>query len=190
MTKTQREKLLGAIIFFAKNTRACHKLKLFKLLFFLDFEIYRQTGRTTTGLRYFAWPMGPVPVDLFKELDAPPADLQKAVALKVASETDADVGGKGLTILPRASFDEHCFTSRELATMRRLAEIFREATAAQMSEVSHLPRQPWHQVYVVEKRKQQEIPYALALDDKPGAITKEQADLIAEEEREADALFK
>ena len=30
--EVQREKLLHAIIFFTKNTRACHKLKLFKLL--------------------------------------------------------------------------------------------------------------------------------------------------------------
>ncbi|KAB2896320.1 MAG: SocA family protein, partial [Kofleriaceae bacterium] len=67
----EREKLLHAIIFFTKETRACHKLKLFKLLYFLDFQIYRETGKSVTGLGYFARPMGPVPRDLDDEFSAP-----------------------------------------------------------------------------------------------------------------------
>lgn len=186
----EREKLLNAIIFFTKNTRACHKLKLFKLLYFFDFQIYRETGRPATGLQYFAWPMGPVPRELFEEFDAPRADMKAALALRTAAETDPDFTGKHLTILPRVAFDDGCFTPRELAAMARLAEIFRDANADQMKEASHLPELPWHRVYEVEKQHLAQIPYALALDSKPGSITKEQAELIAEEAREVAALFK
>lgn len=77
----QREKLLSAIIYFIANTRRCHTLKLFKLLYFLDFEHFRQTGQSVTGLRYVAWPMGPAPAQLWHELDAPQPDLAAAVSV-------------------------------------------------------------------------------------------------------------
>ena len=46
----QREKLLNAIVFFVTRTKNCNTIKLFKLLNFLDFEHYRQTGESVTGL--------------------------------------------------------------------------------------------------------------------------------------------
>jgi hypothetical protein len=64
----QHEKLVNAINFFARNTKHCHTLKLFKLLNFLDFEHFRATGSGVTGLTYSAWPLGPVPPALFREL--------------------------------------------------------------------------------------------------------------------------
>lgn len=53
-----REKLINAIVRFTRYTNHCHKLKLFMLLNFLDFEHYRQTGRPSIGLKYGAWGMG------------------------------------------------------------------------------------------------------------------------------------
>jgi hypothetical protein len=128
--------------------------------------------------------------DLFEELNAPRPDMSAALVLMQTSETDPDFTTKRLLIKPRRSFDPDCFTLRELAAMERLAEIFREATADHMSEVSHVPGEPWHKVFKVDKRPQALIPYALVLDSQPDSITKEQADQIDEEEREARALFK
>jgi hypothetical protein len=48
----EREKLIQSVIYFAKNTEFCGKVKLFKLLYFLDFEHYKMTGRSVTGLKY------------------------------------------------------------------------------------------------------------------------------------------
>ena len=80
MIKThEREKLINAIVFFAKNTKYCGKIKLIKLLYFLDFELFRQTGRNVTGLDYRAWKMGPVPTDFYQEWDEPGDDLAAAV---------------------------------------------------------------------------------------------------------------
>ena len=45
-----REKLINAIIYFAQNTKYCGKIKLFKLLYFLDFWHFKQTGKSVTGL--------------------------------------------------------------------------------------------------------------------------------------------
>ena len=63
-----REKLINAIIYFATHTKYCGKTKLLKLLYFLDFSHFKRTGKSVTGLDYFAWGMGPVPKELFKEL--------------------------------------------------------------------------------------------------------------------------
>ena len=186
----EREKLLNAILFFTKNTRNCYKLKLFKLLFFFDFQIYRETGKSPTGLDYFAWPKGPVPARLHEELDAPKPDMKSALSITRIGDVDPDFPTPRLQIKPRHEFDGGCFTPRELKAMQRLAEVYLEATAAQMTEVSHLPGQPWHQIYEIENRPQAPIPYGLALDGKPGSLSLEQAELIAEEQRELEALFK
>ena len=41
-------------------------------------------------------------------------------------------------------FNPKLFTKRELRLMEQLAFIYKEATAKQMSEVSHLKGKPWH----------------------------------------------
>jgi uncharacterized phage-associated protein len=39
-----------------------------KLLYFLDFIHFKQTGKCVTGLDYYAWKRGPVPKKLFDEI--------------------------------------------------------------------------------------------------------------------------
>jgi uncharacterized phage-associated protein len=189
-----REKLLHAIIFFTKETRHCHKLKIFKLLFFLDFELYRQTGRTVTGLEYFAWKMGPVPRKLFEEFGRPLADMDRALSLRTESGSDPGFSDGRLHIAARIRFDEQRFTRRELDTMAQLAEIYRDATGDQMRAASHdgghAHGRPWHEIYEVRNQPQELIPYSLALDSRPDSISSEQAALIEEEEREWAALAK
>src|SRR3972149_1376061 len=75
----EREKLINAIIFFADNTRFLGKTKLCKLLYFLDFGHFKETGRSVTGMDYYAWKMGPVPVDLYEEVEAPEPDMADKV---------------------------------------------------------------------------------------------------------------
>ena len=77
----EREKLIQVIIYFAKNTRFCGKIKLIKLLYFLDFEYYKATGRSVTGLKYSAWKMGLVPTALFDELEQPDPDFAHAIKI-------------------------------------------------------------------------------------------------------------
>src|SRR6218665_889637 len=84
----EREKLIQAIVFFAQKTKHPHTMKLFKLLNFLDFEHFRQTGRSVTVLDYAAWDMGPVPPKLWKELsDGPGKDFLDAIALIVEKDS-------------------------------------------------------------------------------------------------------
>jgi hypothetical protein len=61
LVSRSRNKLINAILYFAERTRCLGKIKLFKLLYLLDFKHFRQTGHPVTGMEYRAWKMGPVP---------------------------------------------------------------------------------------------------------------------------------
>lgn len=157
----EREKLLNAVIYFVTNTKHCHTLKLFKLLFLLDFEHFRQTGRTVTGLEYKAWPNGPAPSELWQELSSPPEDLAAAVSI-VPIHGDWSETLLRRDIKPKKKFDGKHFSKRELRTMALLAEIFDEAPAGDMSQFSHAKGSPWHQIFANGAGLGRSIPVELA----------------------------
>lgn len=155
----EREKLIEAVKFFSLHTRKLGKTKLYKLLYFLDFTHFRDTGRPVTGLDYFAWPMGPVPVTLHEELPEPRDDWNGNCNFKLIP-----VGtGEMLTVNAESDFSPQHFSKRELRIMQALADEFRTATAEEMVERTHLENLPWHQIYEVEKRRQEQIPYSMSL---------------------------
>lgn len=155
----EREKLLQAISFFLSNTKKCGKTKLFKLLYFLDFEHFKMTGRSVTGLTYYAWKLGPVPTALYDEFDAPDGDFQESFD-RAEIQT-----AKGVmqALSPKQAFSADHFTARELKIMQKLAAEYRDLDAEQMVEETHLENLPWDKVYNQAGKKQAEIPYDLAL---------------------------
>jgi hypothetical protein len=162
----QRDKLINAVLFFTTFTQHCHKLKLFKLLSFLDFEHYRQTGYPSIGLEYEAWPMGPVPVALESELDAPHPDLSAAV--KITRRKDRNSGKLvRLDLSPKRQFDQRYFSKRELGIMRQLMLFWNDARGEDMSEFSHLRGLPWAMVYRDGLGRGQRIPYKLSIRSQP-----------------------
>lgn len=163
----RRDKLLNAIIYFAQNTKHCHTLKLFKLLNFLDFEHYRQTGRTVTGQRYVAWKQGPAPNALWHEMEkGGRPDFQKAIAL-VKHKDDVTEKVLRRELKPKAAFDTKFFTKRELAIMDRLAFFFSEIKAEDMSSFSHQQGLPWRKVFGEGEGEGKEISEELALESDP-----------------------
>ena len=163
-----RDKLLNAIIYFATNTKFCGKVKLYKLLYFLDFAHYTAVGRSVTGLDYFAWPKGPVPVDLHEQLAKPPDDMAHAMRVSMRRNWK---GQEMLDIKPQRGFDATHFSKRELRLLQDLTSEFRDHYADDMIEVTHLENLPWHQVYEVEGRKQERIPYELAARKQEQEVT-------------------
>jgi uncharacterized phage-associated protein len=142
-----REKLINAIIYFLGATNHAHTLKLFKLLNFADFEHFRQAGRTIFGLDYRALPMGPVPTKLFDELKrGGDGDLKAAVAV-VPVKDDIDDALLRRDLKAKAKFDKQYFSKREIRIIERIAELFRDLKAEDMSEFSHQKGEPWRKVY-------------------------------------------
>ncbi len=181
MIKTyHRERLINAIVYFAQNTKYLGKTKLMKLLYFLDFCHFKQTGKTVTGLEYFAWEMGPVPSSLFEELSSMKPDLASKIAL-VAIDKFQKVHAK-------KRFDEEYFTPRQLKLLEQLSFIFKEARAEDMIEVTHLKNQPWHKT-LTRKGKFQKIDYLLAIDDSEESLCEDDAREIMDDIYEMHEIF-
>lgn len=138
----QREKLVNAIAFFAAHTKHCGLVKSFKLLNLLDFEHYRQTGKSVTGMRYQAMQLGPVPTKkYYGYVKHQLSDCKKC--------------------------DTDWFSPRELTIMKRLVEMFKDAKSKEMIAYSHRPKMPWRKIYGKGEGVKREIPYELALQGKP-----------------------
>jgi len=163
----KREKLIQAIIYFAQHTNKLGKTKLLKLLYHLDFQHFQKYGVSVTGLKYHAWPMGPVQVDLFEQLDnlksAP--DLKEAIILKPVTDQFTQ-------IIAKKPFNEKRFSINQFKLMQEIAFVFKDATADQMVKSTHMPNDPWDVTYNKRGAKQQEIDYLLALDN-PDSISSE-----------------
>jgi uncharacterized phage-associated protein len=160
LIRHEREKLIQTMVYFAQNTQFCGKIKLFKLLYFLDFEHYKITGRSVTGLTYSAWKMGPVPTELFDELESPDPDMAEAIAI---SEIPTRFGKPMLSLRPAKEFSGDLFTKRELRLLESLAKEYRDTKADDMIEATHLENMPWDKVFNKEQKRQAKIPYEYAL---------------------------
>lgn len=156
-----REKLIHAIVYFAHHTKYCGKIKLIKLLYLLDFEHFRQTGRSVTGADYHAWKMGPVPLTLFQEWDTPETDFSQAIAIEPEKIFDY----MRETAVPRVAFDDSHFTKRELRIMAQLAERFRDSLSKPMIDVTHAELGPWEKIWDSGRGNNERIPYPLAIGD-------------------------
>lgn len=178
-----REKLIQTMIYFAQNTKHCGKTKLFKLLYFLDFEHFKDTGRSVTGLTYSAWKMGPVPTELFDELESPDPDMARALEV---SKIETYRGNPMLSLKPLTEFDDSHFSKREMKLLKSLAEEYESSNAEDMIEETHLENLPWDRVYRQENRKQAEIPYSYALREEE----REQMMQLVEDRKELIEAFQ
>ncbi|MFO7972499.1 MAG: Panacea domain-containing protein [Desulfobacterales bacterium] len=176
-----REKLINAIIYFAVNTKYCGKTKLLKLLYFLDFRHFKQTGKPITGLDYYAWNMGPVPKDLFNELtEKMDPDLKAAIHDLPQEEFQK--------IRPKKKFDSKYFSSQEMKLLKDLAFIFKDAKADDMIESAHLKNEPWDRT-LKEKGEFKKIDYMLAIDSEIVSLPYNEAKERMEERLEMLKIF-
>lgn len=175
----EREKLINAIIFFSKNTDHCGKTKLIKLLFLLDFEHFKETGRSVTGQDYYAFELGPVPGSLYEEINN---DIGEDLAGAIDIRPEQSYGYTRQTIVPKRDPDRDCFSKRELRILETLAKQYSTHTATQMVEVTHAESGVWDRVFADGEGKYQHIPYELALPEA------ELPELILEKSKEIAAL--
>ncbi|MDD2609363.1 MAG: Panacea domain-containing protein [Giesbergeria sp.] len=174
-----RQRLINAVLFFAKNVKYCDKIKLFKLLYLLDFEHFRQTGKCVTGYDYQAWKFGPVPVDLMEEWEQLEPDLAQVVC--ILPEQIVDYVRHTVKAKDGVEFDDSEFTPRQLRIMTELVDKYSDTLSAEMIDVTHAQNGAWDKVWQGGKGAHQPIPYALGIaDDAPEKsilleVAKEQA---------------
>lgn len=155
-----REKLLNAIIFFSGKSYYS-KTKLLKLLFLLDFEHFAQTGRSVTGVEYFAWHLGPVAVAVLDEFEEPSQDFSDSI--EVRSEQIGHFSSQ--LALPKKPFNAAIFSKRELDLLDEIRRKYGSKTATELVEITHSKNGPWDRVYDNKRGQYKPIPYELAVDD-------------------------
>ena len=176
----EREKFIQAILYFAHNTAALGKIKLFKLLYLLDFEHFRQTGRSVTGMEYRAWKMGPVPAELVQQWDELEEDLSAAIRIEPRPVIDYE----RQNVVPLRPFDGQHFSKRELRLLAELAIRYHDTLSGKMIDVTHAENGAWAKIWAGGEGNDETIPYQLAIaEDDPNR----EAVLQAAEEYEAIA---
>ncbi|MGV8864294.1 MAG: Panacea domain-containing protein [Pseudomonas sp.] len=166
MSKANRYRLINAIVFFAENTQCCGKIKLFKLLYLLDFEHFKQTGKSVTGFEYQAWKFGPVPVDLMEEWEDLGADLARAI--RIVPEKVVDFERLTVEVNPAVQFDPDDFTTRQLNIMQALAARYKSTFSPKMIDVTHEQNGAWDKIWNGGRGSHKVIPYSLAIaEDMP-----------------------
>lgn len=160
-SSTARQKLINAVVFFAANTKFCGKIKLFKLLYLMDFEHFSQTGKNITGFEYQAWKFGPVPTDLMEEWEEFGQDLAQAVHIQ--SEKVIDYERQTVIVNDDVTFNDEPFTPRQLKIMQVLANKYRETYSHTMIDVTHEQNGAWDRVWQNGLGSKKTIPYSLVL---------------------------
>lgn len=174
-----RSRLIQSAVYFARNTEDCGKVKLFKLLYLLDFAHFRETGRGVTGLDYVAWKLGPVPLDLVQEWDQLEPDMAAAIGI-IAEPVIDHVRER---VVPKVEFDDSFFTRRELALMERIAREHGKDLSRPMVNITHEDRGPWAKIWDNGRGSNARIPYTLAVaEDSP------HRDAVLEAARDYEAI--
>ena len=184
-----RNKLLQAILYFAKNTKNLNTTKLAKLLYFLDFQHFQQTGYPCIGLEYYAFKNGPLPREFWAEVKdgEVPEDFKGKLSLSRRAD-ELNPTFKEITFSARnRNPDLSCVYSVKQTIMQDLAFIYKEAKAVDISEVSHLPKQPWDITFKTKGDKCL-IDYMLIFDEKAG-VEREESKQSLKEHFEAVSNF-
>lgn len=154
------------------------------LLFVLDFEIFRQTGRAVTGAPYVAAPhaaVNPWPTISW----AWQAWRRDFVATQYQYRHHGVVTRQYQYRLDFASF-----TRRELRVLGRLIDTFRWTPAHDLPQPNDVIRDPWAQICLASIPAGDPVPYTLVLDDRPDSVSLDYAEAYAEDATWVAALCK
>ena len=158
-----RDRLINAIVFFAEKTKSCGKVKLSNLLYLLDFEHFRQTGKSVTGSKYHAWKFGPVPSLLMEEWKAPSTDLSSVVRI-VEEQSTAGVR-QTVQVREGIRLNVENFTPRQLRIMDELAKTYCDLPVSAITADTQVKNGAWDKVWRAGAGAREKIPYALAVPE-------------------------
>lgn len=140
MAKLNKTKYKQAILYFANRIPAeqLGKVKLFKLLYFLDFDHYHRHGKPVTGETYRKLDLGPAPThfdEIVVELEADRRVLRDEMKLPD--------GYRPQQILrPLASYDLTAFSAKERETLEQTVAEYGGLSGKVLSALSH-DDPPW-----------------------------------------------
>ena len=139
MVTINEKKYKNAVLFFAKKIQngTLGKLKIKKLLYYLDFDFFEKYGKSVTGDEYLRFEYGPVPRMAEKILKQMEGKEIKTTRRKIK---------KGLNdqqhIEPLKDFDLSVFSKEELVMLDEIANKWEKFTGTEMKMATH-GEAPW-----------------------------------------------
>jgi uncharacterized phage-associated protein len=139
MAQINEKKYRNIILFFANKIRngTLGKLKMMKLLYFMDFDFFEKYGRSITGDEYLRFEYGPVPrmaEKILKHMDG--KDI-KICNRKICEGMHDQQHIEGLN-----EFEMDVFSREELLMMEEIADKWEKFSGAEMKNASH-GEAPW-----------------------------------------------
>jgi len=134
MKDFDRDKLMAMVHYIADAVPSARlgKVKLNKILWFSDREMYLQAGDTISGEVYLKFPYGPVPKHILGVIE----DLENAGKLAV---TKARIDKyEQYEYISLVDPDLSCFTAQEIDIIFRQITWISPLTATDVSKISHV----------------------------------------------------
>lgn len=126
-------KIAGIIAFFQEFLKSpLFKTKLNKLLFYTDFNTYKLTGYSTTGLEYRAIQFGPVPSQFQKMY----VNLSETGQISIDEQYFGN-GAYGDEINAKVPFDQTLFSPEELDVLEHVANRYAKLSTDDIVKLSH-----------------------------------------------------
>jgi len=139
MAKINQKKYKNAIIFFAQKIKngTLGKLKMMKLLYYLDFDFFEKYGRSVTGDEYLRFDNGPVPrmgEKMLKEMSGK--------EIKILRKKIVNGYNDQMLIEAMVDFDVNVFDKEELLMLGEIAAKWEKFTGSEIKNASH-GEAPW-----------------------------------------------
>jgi len=175
MPSFQADRFEALVLYIAGSTRDDERFgrtKLAKVLFYSDFDTYRDLGESLTGATYIHMPFGPFP----EQLEATETRLEAAGLIRLDYEKDS-YEEKRIVLIGDAPGPEG-FEPWQVELVNGWIRRIQAATAKEISDLSHK-----HPGWLIAARTGDEIPYATALlpQERPSAQQAREAEAIARE---------
>lgn len=168
-------KLKAILLYFCNNTdpKFLGKVKLMKLIYFLDFMHLKKYGSPVTYDTYVNLEHGPIPSAIKNLVDSAADDIDNSV-LADAISFDCPPNIEMYRILPKREFtetDRKYFSESELEILKQICLRFGDKNTKFIEDASH-KESPWQKTTFL-----QTIPYELAAEDNDSEVSKEEIEL-------------
>ena|SRR3989338_198353 len=137
--KINEKKYKNAILFFAQKIQngTMGKVKLMKLLYFLDFDFFEKYGKSITGDEYLRFEYGPVP-----RMGKSIIDKMQGKEIKISKHRIKEGLNDQERIEALQEPDINVFTSEEVLMLEDVASKWEHHTGSEIKNASH-GEAPW-----------------------------------------------
>ncbi len=161
-----KEKIGNLIIYIASKVNNLYLTKLLKLLYIIDEESVIESGVPVTWLSYNVWKMGPVPTDVYYELNFNNTDY-------LSDFVETASNSRGTKILAKKQFNDAEFSDFEMSLIDRLLSQYGNLSPEELIELLHKEDSLWHKIvkeHGLEKKfelaESNTSPFVIDLSDK------------------------